>query len=180
MKYVAGLVNDSQGENLKLILSEKVQVDECFLFSALLLVKQELASSHQQICRVDQRIQIPNSSPDLSVIKRYLIFKVKSADLVIVSDYGKGFVSDELSIINNAKFVSVDPKPSRLLQYESPDLLTPNRMEALELAGKSRLMRMNFLRKDCTRNFRKFSPTKLSDNFGADGMLLEEKVKFKR
>ena len=66
--------------------------------------------------------------------------------MVIVSDYGKGFVSNELFrvIRKHANFVSVDPKPSRLLQYESPDLLTPNQMEALELAGKSRLMNEEF------------------------------------
>ena len=81
--------------------------------------------------------------------------------MVIVSDYGKGFVSDELfSLVrNNAKFVSVDPKPSRLLQYESPNLLTPNRMEALELAGKSRLMKDEFPQSEVVQEiFRKFSP----------------------
>ena len=74
---------------------------------------------------MDRESDSDSYSPDLSVLQENLISKVNSSDVVIVSDYGKGFVSDELfSLVrNNAKFVSVDPKPSRLLQYESPDLI---------------------------------------------------------
>ena len=72
--------------------------------------------------------------------------KASSADAVIISDYGKGFVTNHLLTLirQSAKFVAVDPKPSRLLDYASPDLLTPNRLEALELAGLSRETRDPF------------------------------------
>ena len=67
---------------------------------------------------------------------------------MIISDYGKGFVTNDLlSLIREtAQFVSLDPKPSRLLNYANPDLLTPNRLEALELAGLSRETRSPFPR----------------------------------
>ena len=84
-------------------------------------------------------------------------------------------------IRKHANFVSVDPKPSRLLQYENPDLLTPNQMEALELAGKSRLMNEEFPQEEVVHEiFRKFSPKKLAITLGADGMLLAEDKEIKK
>jgi D-beta-D-heptose 7-phosphate kinase/D-beta-D-heptose 1-phosphate adenosyltransferase len=110
-------------------------------------------------------------------LKEILISKAISSDLVIVSDYGKGFVSDDLLRIirENAPFVSIDPKPSRLLNYKNPDLLTPNRLEALELAGKSRLTTNDFPKNEVVEEiFKKFSPSKLAITLGSDGMLLAE------
>ena len=50
--------------------------------------------------------------PDLNLIGQSLTDKIKSADAVIISDYGKGFVTNELISLTreSASFVSVDPK----------------------------------------------------------------------
>ena len=46
-------------------------------------------------------------------------------------------------------------------------------MEALELAGKSRLMNEEFPQEEVVQEiFRKFSPKKLAITLGADGMLV--------
>jgi D-glycero-beta-D-manno-heptose-7-phosphate kinase len=177
--------DDTQGEQLRGLLHEQgILVDESFIFSgAATISKTRVTSSNQQICRVDREGESDSYAPDLSVLRESLISKVGSSDVVIISDYGKGFVSDELfSLVRkNAKFVSVDPKPSRLLQYESPDLLTPNRMEALELAGKSRLMKEEFPKIEVVEEiFRKFSPAKLAITLGSDGMLLAEDKEIKK
>ena len=176
---------DSQGEQLRALLYDQgIFVDESFLFcGAPTISKTRVTSSNQQICRVDRESDSDSYSPDLSVLQENLISKIDSSDVVIVSDYGKGFVSNELfrMVRKNAKFVSVDPKPSRLLEYESPDLLTPNRMEALELAGKSRLMKEEFPQSEVVEEiFRKFSPAKLAITLGADGMLLAEGEEIKK
>jgi D-beta-D-heptose 7-phosphate kinase/D-beta-D-heptose 1-phosphate adenosyltransferase len=177
--------DDSQGEQLRSLLYDQgIFVDESFLFSgAPTICKTRVTSSNQQICRVDRESSSGSYSPDLSLLDENLISKVSSSDVVIISDYGKGFVSDDLySLVRkNAKFVSVDPKPSRLLQYESPDLLNPNRMESLELAGKSRLMKEEFPEIEVVEEiFRKFSPAKLAITLGADGMLLAEDKEIKK
>ena len=95
---------------------------------------------NQQICRIDREEPPNRYQPNLSDIHETLVAKASSSDLVIVSDYGKGFVSSELiSLLRSTScFLAIDPKPSRLLDYAKPDLLTPNRIEALELAGRSR------------------------------------------
>ena len=177
--------DDSQGELLRALLQDQgISVDQSFLFSgAPTISKTRVTSSNQQICRVDRESDSNSYAPNLSLLQESLISKINSSDVVIVSDYGKGFVSNELFRIirKHANFVSVDPKPSRLLQYENPDLLTPNRMEALELVGKSRLMNEEFPQEEVVQEiFRKFSPKKLAITLGADGMLLAEDKEIKK
>ena len=54
-------------------------------------------------------------------------------------------------------------------------------MEALELAGKSRLMKEEFPQSEVVQEiFRKFSPAKLAITLGADGMLLAEDKEIKK
>ncbi len=177
--------NDIEGEQLRSLLEAKgVNVDDSFIFSsAPTISKTRVTSSNQQICRVDREKEADSYMPDLSVLAEKLISKANFSDLVIISDYGKGFVSDDLLRIirGNANFVSIDPKPSRLLNYNKPDLLTPNRMEALELAGKSRLTKQDFSKNEVVQKiFKKFSPHKLAITLGADGMLLAERAEIKK
>ncbi|MBT5715541.1 MAG: D-glycero-beta-D-manno-heptose-7-phosphate kinase, partial [Opitutae bacterium] len=108
--------DDSQGEQLRALLVDKgVQVDESFLFSgAPTISKTRVTSSNHQVCRVDRENDPDSYIPDLAILKEILVSKVTSSDVVIVSDYGKGFVGNELLrlIRENASFVSIDPKPS--------------------------------------------------------------------
>ena len=145
------------------------------------LLKQ-VTSLNQQICRVDRESIADSYAPKLSLLKNALIEKVRSSDLVIISDYGKGFITNELIklIRNEASFVAVDPKPSRLLEYTEPNLLTPNRLEALELAGVSRLSKQGLIEGDIISEiFQKFSPERLAITMGSEGMLLTENGKLR-
>ena len=113
--------------------------------------------------------------PDLAKLGSLISEKVSQADAVIVSDYGKGFVTNELlSLVRkSSKFLAIDPKPSRLLDYSEPDLLTPNRMEALELAGMSRESRGVFPALQVVESiFNIHSPKMLAITLGGKGMLL--------
>jgi D-beta-D-heptose 7-phosphate kinase/D-beta-D-heptose 1-phosphate adenosyltransferase len=126
---------------------------------------------------VDREAHVKEYSPDLGVLGSLLTQKVKEANAVVISDYGKGFVTNELLklVSENAKFVSIDPKPSRLLEYAKPDLLTPNRLEALELAGLSRETREPFPKHEVVdRIFSRFAPKMLAITLGAEGMLLAQ------
>jgi rfaE bifunctional protein kinase chain/domain len=168
---------DERGDELIDILrSENIEVDSAFRFSsAPTISKSRVTASNQQICRVDRESRSDFYNPKIREIEELLQTKLKFADAVIVSDYGKGFVTNELlSLIrHSAKFVSVDPKPSRLLDYAKPDLLTPNRLEALELAGLSRETRDPFPKDEVVaRIFERFSPLLLAITLGSDGMLL--------
>ena len=168
---------DESGEELLQILSDQnIQVDSKFRFSSMPTIsKTRVTASNQQICRVDREAHSSGYLPNLEKIGSSLIEKLKSADGVIVSDYGKGFVSNELLTLvrDHADFVSIDPKPSRLLEYSKPDLLTPNRLEALEMAGLSRETREPFPKeKVVDQIFNRFAPQMLAITLGSEGMLL--------
>ena len=168
---------DERGDELIDILrSENIEVDQAFRFStAPTISKSRVTASNQQICRVDRESSSDQYNPKIAEIDELLQTKLKFADAVIVSDYGKGFVTNDLlSLVRqSAKFVSVDPKPSRLLDYAKPDLLTPNRLEALELAGLSRETRDPFPKDEVVaRIFERFSPLLLAITLGSEGMLL--------
>ena len=171
--------NDERGDELFDILGRRnIGVDQEFRFStAPTISKSRVTASNQQICRVDREASTECYSPDLNLLGKDITEKVKLADAVIISDYGKGFVTNQLLelVSVNAKFLAIDPKPSRLLQYAKPDLITPNRFEALELAGLSRESRDPFPQENVVAKiFKQFAPTMLAVTLGADGMLLAE------
>ena len=171
--------NDKKGDELFDILGRRnIGVDQEFRFStAPTISKSRVTASNQQICRVDREASTESYSPDLNLLGKDITEKVKLADAVIISDYGKGFVTNQLLelVSVNAKFLAIDPKPSRLLQYAKPDLITPNRFEALELAGLSRESRDPFPQENVVAKiFKQFAPTMLAVTLGADGMLLAE------
>jgi rfaE bifunctional protein kinase chain/domain len=173
---------DERGDQLVEILeNQKIQVDQSFRFSAVPTIsKSRVTASNQQICRVDRESAIDQYHPDLSIVGDLIREKACQADAVIVSDYGKGFVTNQLLALvrENACFLAVDPKPSRLLDYSKPDLLTPNRVEALELAGLSRETRDPFPQEDVVSQiFNKFSPRLLAVTLGGEGMLLAKQGK---
>lgn len=171
--------NDERGDELFDILGRRnIGVDQEFRFStAPTISKSRVTASNQQICRVDREASTECYSPDLNLLGKDITEKVKLADAVIISDYGKGFVTNQLLelVSVHAKFLAIDPKPSRLLQYAKPDLITPNRFEALELAGLSRESRDPFPQENVVlKIFKQFAPTMLAVTLGADGMLLAE------
>ncbi len=175
---------DNQGDQLReLLLAQKIRVDDSFCFSTVPTIsKTRVTSGNQQICRVDRENPPVDYQPNLSRLADTFIEKASRSDVVIISDYGKGFLTNDLLKLlrSHSSFIAVDPKPSRLLDYCKPDLLTPNRLEALELAGKSRLMKDEFPQDQITQEiFRKFSPQKLAITLGSEGMLLAEDGKVK-
>ena len=125
--------DDPTGEELVEILeSFGISVDSSYRFStAPTISKSRVTASNQQICRVDREASPEQYNLEISLVEKALRAKASSADAVVVSDYGKGFVTNDLLSLlsSSAKFVSVDPKPGRLLQYTNVDLLTPNELK---------------------------------------------------
>ena len=104
-------------------------------------VKTRIIAHRQQMVRVDResRFDIDDSTTYklLSELERGL----KTADAVILCDYAKGVVTQQLLDRTKALcrkrgvWLSVDPKPAHHLDLSGVSLLTPNRKEAFELAG---------------------------------------------
>ena len=103
--------------------------------------KSRVIASNQQVVRVDKE-----SKDDISQKSQKNIFKIfkkrlENYDIVLLSDYGKGVLTSNLTkkLIKFAnkknKKVLIDPKGADFSKYEGAYLLTPNKKEAI-LASK--------------------------------------------
>lgn len=101
--------------------------------------KSRVMVAHQQVLRLDTESTSDIDCADEIVGKFQGI--LDSYDIVLLSDYGKGVLSDYLTkqIIsitkNSAKMVLVDPKGKDYSKYKGATLLTPNKKEASEALG---------------------------------------------
>jgi D-beta-D-heptose 7-phosphate kinase/D-beta-D-heptose 1-phosphate adenosyltransferase len=141
------------------------------------IVKTRVIARNQQLCRIDREAA---SSSYQFEISPTLEEAVKNSDAIIVSDYAKGVISQELLhfLIDQAqalgKIIAVDPKPSRELQFRGASLITPNRHEALQLAGlpEPEYGATYPLNEVCSRIFERYAPELLVVTLGAEGMAL--------
>lgn len=103
--------------------------------------------------------------------------KIKSHNLVILSDYNKGLMSKSFiqKIVNIASkqniLIIIDPKKSDFSSYKGTDMITPNQKEISEVAGK-KLKYDHELIKFGKHIIRKFNIKNLIITRSEKGMLL--------
>lgn len=138
--------NDNSSKKLKNlekanknIKSLKVKINNYFVPTKVRFINES-----DQKLRVDRETQ----NFKLTVIQKKLIIanvkkKITSTDLVVLSDYNKGTLDQDLArkIINlakkNKKIVVADPKKINLSAYKNADIITPNQKELADAAGKN-------------------------------------------
>ena len=105
--------------------------------------KSRIIVDQQQVVRYDREITDEvNNKSQIAIIK---IFKtiISNYDVVLLSDYGKGVLTFDLtqSLIRiaskNNKKILADPKGLDYSKYNGAYLLTPNKKEAIEATGIS-------------------------------------------
>jgi D-glycero-beta-D-manno-heptose-7-phosphate kinase len=101
------------------------------------IIKLRAIARHQQLLRIDFETQ-----PSHEILRTALEdfrAQLPLADVVILSDYGKGGLTHIAEMIRLArasnKPVLVDPKGDDYARYRGATLLTPNRSEFREVAG---------------------------------------------
>ena len=149
-------------------------------------IKTRIVAHQQQVVRVDREARGDCEPASTRRLIASLEPSVLYADAVIVGDYGKGVVTqqllDELKGICRARgiWLSLDPKPVHHLNLMGVSLITPNRKEAFELANMQdasgprsadpltdpRLMSM------AEKLLQELSPALLLITLGDQGMLL--------
>jgi len=96
-----------------------------------------IAGRKQQLLRVD--FETPPGHEVLASKLRDFERMLESADVVILSDYGKGGLTHIVKMIGLArragKTVLVDPKGEDYSRYRGATLITPNRLEFRQVAG---------------------------------------------
>ena len=128
---------DIAGEALMNILSQKgVNCDGIFTENRPTTVKTRVIAHNQQVVRFDREDRKYVDGKILKGILGYINSVLFRYDAVIVSDYQKGMISQELirDIVKKAKpremFIAVDPKVGHFDFYKGVSLITPNVMEA--------------------------------------------------
>lgn len=117
-------------------------------------IKTRIVAHRQQVVRVDRESRTPTDGPTTRRLLTSLEPSLARADAVIIGDYGKGVVTQEL--LDGLKAVcrkkgiwlSLDPKPTHVLNLGGLSLVTPNRHEAFELADIPDLTRAPDPRQD--------------------------------
>jgi len=99
--------------------------------------KSRVIAVSQQILRYDNETKDDINSKSIDSILESLNNDIVNYDIVILSDYGKGVLTDrfsqEIIKLANSKGIKVlvDPKGSDFTKYKGAYLLTPNKKEAI-------------------------------------------------
>jgi D-beta-D-heptose 7-phosphate kinase/D-beta-D-heptose 1-phosphate adenosyltransferase len=101
--------------------------------------KTRLVAHNQQLLRIDEEQVRPLSTAVERALIERLEAAVGRADIVVVSDYGKGVLTDgvleRLCRRKTGPRVIVDPKGRQYARYRGATLLTPNKLEAETATG---------------------------------------------
>ena len=141
---MVGLIGqDSEGVLLSEIL-ESGGISPRFLVSTetrQTSVKTRIIAHSQQVVRVDNEHVAPISEAEAERVFEGIEKILDQADIVIVSDYAKGLLIENLlsRLITKSrtkeKKILVDPKGKDYSKYKGATLLTPNQKEATDASG---------------------------------------------
>ena len=138
-----GLVgDDTEAEQLSQILDEK----DCRgillpLADHQTTVKTRMIASHKHILRADHEILTPDIQPILTQFREIVEQEIVNADIVLLSDYAKGFLTSETAQMvieagkRHGKPVIVDPKGRDYSKYNGAMLVKPNLKEFHDVTG---------------------------------------------
>jgi rfaE bifunctional protein kinase chain/domain len=147
-------------------------------------VKTRIVAHKQQVVRIDRETREGLKPALTQRLARAVQSMIPGAAGVIVGDYGKGVVTQDLLddikrvCRSHGVWLSLDPKPVHRLNLSGLSLITPNRKEAFELAGIADETRNNNPFADANvmrvaeRLLNEFRPAVLLITLGELGMLL--------
>lgn len=99
-------------------------------------MKSRVIAHSQQVVRFDRESAQELSKKDCEKIIDFASKKMREADVVIIEDYGKGVITEDLlkKVIQLArrekKYIIVDPKEKHFSYYRGVTAITPNHHEA--------------------------------------------------
>jgi D-glycero-beta-D-manno-heptose-7-phosphate kinase len=177
---VAGFIGrDEAGAKLTEILKARNITTLATPGNGRTIVKTRVLVQHQQLCRLDREAPAAAYKISAAQAENLLSREIGRCDAVILSDYAKGLLSEDLiarvlKLVRAAgKFIALDPKPKRPLAFHGLDLITPNKREALQLAGMEHVPQSAFPAGAVCERLHKLYGTKyLVITLGEEGMLL--------
>lgn len=142
--YLIGVIgNDEEAELFPNVLDQvKVSGEHLIrLTNRQTTIKTRVVAHGQQIARIDQETDNHLDQEDENVVLGKILELMDSVDVVIVSDYAKGLLTDKVLAVlietarNRSRIVLVDPKGKDYRKYSGATVLTPNKREAADACG---------------------------------------------
>ncbi len=152
---ICGIVgNDHAGAEMLTEL-HKIKVDCAGIIkdsSRPTTIKTRVIAHHQQVVRFDRESKDSLNHEYADRISDYVYRNYKNYQVLIISDYGKGVISERLfknlqPLFKKKEFyIVVDPKVKNYRIYSDVTILTPNIQEAQEMTGIELLQERDFSR----------------------------------
>lgn len=138
------LQNDRAGERLlSLLAGQDISADGVvFDSSRPTIIKTRVIGQQQQMLRIDREEPGALGADAIGGLLEVLDRSLPTVDALIVSDYAKGAIGEE--VLDRVRVLCarrdipwiVDPKPAHRAFYRGATLMTPNTKELSELAGR--------------------------------------------
>ena len=130
--------DDEAAATLEMLLSARgVRCDFIQASGYATITKLRVISRHQQLIRLD--FEDSFGAVDGATLAANCQKAIEAADLVILSDYGKGTLRDVESLIKQArragKPILIDPKGMDFKRYRGATAITPNQVEFEAVVG---------------------------------------------
>lgn len=135
--------NDAMGQVMDTCLArERIEHSLLTLENRPTTTKTRILARQQQVLRFDKEDAGPFSAKETAALLRLAAGRLETCDALVLSDYGKGMVSQKM-VAGLQKLlrktgrtipVLVDPKPQNIHLYKGVSLLTPNAKETSEAA----------------------------------------------
>lgn len=182
---VAGVIGTGRNGQLLLKRFKELGVDTGGIIQELdrpTTQKTRIIAANQHVLRIDRETKQDILASTFDDLLRFIEKKIPDVDTVLISDYGKGLITESLlsQVITSAKkhkkMTIVDPKGLDFSKYSGVSLLTPNKKEAA-LASGVEIIDESSLEKAANHIFKNVGLDKLLITCGKDGMVLFEKDK---
>ncbi|MCP4113382.1 MAG: D-glycero-beta-D-manno-heptose-7-phosphate kinase [Desulfobacteraceae bacterium] len=150
-----GVIGDAENGNRLLEKLKGVGVDTSGIIrekGRLTTLKTRIIAAGQHVLRIDRETKRDISGRTFEILTEFVDKKIPEVDAVLISDYGKGLLTNTLlsklvaSARKHEKRIIADPKGLDFSKYSGVSLLTPNKKEAslasdIEITDESTLFR---------------------------------------
>jgi len=142
--YLVGMIGrDSSGDKLRKALKTAKITNQNLIVDSQrpTILKSRIIAGSQHVVRVDREDRTILPPGLLNKVLQRVKKLVPTVDAVVISDYGKGMVSEKTvqAVISlsrrHRKFVAIDPKGADYSKYQKASILTPNQSEASLASG---------------------------------------------
>jgi D-beta-D-heptose 7-phosphate kinase/D-beta-D-heptose 1-phosphate adenosyltransferase len=139
--YLVGVIGeDSEAKMFTEVLRE-ANILSSFLVSLKnrrTTVKTRIVAHNQHVVRIDQENTRVLSKKEEEIVLKKIETIIDEVDIVIISDYAKGLITEKITerlitkTVSQQKKILVDPKGKNYSKYRGATLLTPNQKEAVQ------------------------------------------------